>query len=316
MKDFCKLIRWPNIIFIGILLWTMEYWVAAPVLSKLHWGNPLPVWLFICLAVATMLIAAGGYIINDYFDIKIDRINRPDRLIITQSVSKERAMLYYKATTAAGVVAGIIAAIVSHSWTLALIFLVVPGLLWFYSSSYKRQLIIGNIIIAFTAALTPMLIAFIHIGLLKARYGDIIAYTSLEHDLYLWLGGFSVFAFLTTWIREIVKDLQDQIGDRELECHTLPIVIGTPWTCAIATLLIVIVIVLLCLTTFYWLPFPHTWSDISTRYLVFGLLIPLLGEICLIWSAKIPSDYRSAQGLMKFVMFIGTLYSFVICRLL
>jgi 4-hydroxybenzoate polyprenyltransferase len=134
--------------------------------------------------------------------------------------------------------------------------------------------------------------------------------------LYVWLGGFALFALLTTLIREIVKDLQDQTGDRELECHTLPIVIGDTWTKTMVTLLIAATIALL--GWFWWsvLPFERAWNSLSTRYILFGIVVPLLCETALLWSAKIPSDYRAAQTLMKFVMFIGMLYGFVISNTL
>ena len=69
---------------------------------------------------------------------------------------------------------------------------------------------------------------------------------------------------------------------------------------------------LLCWFCFGLLPFPHTWSSLNVRYLVFGLIIPLLCVMALTWAARIPSDYRNAQRLMKFAMFLGLLYSYVI----
>ena len=136
----------------------------------------------------------------------------------------------------------------------------------------------------------------------------------MEHDLLCYLGGFAVFAFLTTWIREIVKDLQDQQGDRELECHTLPIQLGDTWTKVLVTILILATMALMAYSCLALVPFAHTWQSLNVRYLVFGGLIPMACEIWLLWAAKIPSDYRTAQLLMKFIMFIGTLYAIVIFR--
>lgn len=312
MKDYLKLIRCPNLIFIAILLWVMEKWVAVPVLRQSLWQEQLPWWMLLLLIVSTMLIAAGGYVINDYFDVKIDRINRPDRLIVTRTISKEQAMRFFQILTACGVTMGIAVAIIVRSMSLGLIYVIVPGLLWFYSSSYKRQFIIGNIIVAFSSALVPMLIAFANVSYLKHAYGDIVQYSPATHDLYIWMGGFALFAFLCTWIREILKDLQDQMGDRELECHSMPIKCGETTTKVVVTLLILATMGLVAWLAFSVLPFPHVWGCLSIRYVVFGIFVPFACLIWLLWAAKIPSDYRTTQLLMKFIMFLGTLYSYVI----
>ena len=209
------------------------------------------------------------------------------------------------------------AVVVSFMNPLAMVFLLTPGLLWFYSASYKRMLIVGNLIIAFCAAMVPLVVAMADIGYAKVHGGDSdVTASVIGYLLYHWLGGFALFAFLTTWIREIIKDMQDQAGDRELECRTLPIVLGNTWTKAIVTVLIVLMISQLGWLWWYVLPFDRSFSCLSTRYLLFGILIPLFCAAALLWSARIPSDYRTAQRLMKFIMFIGSLYSFCCMRLL
>lgn len=316
IRDLLNLIRWPNLIFIGIILWTMEYWVAQPVMHQIYFDSPLPWWLMMLMMIATLSVAAGGYIINDYFDVKIDRINRPDRLIVTRTISKDTTMLLFQIFTGVGIAAGLLVAGLCRSVSLAMVFVLVPGLLWFYSSSYKRQLIVGNLIIATTSAITPLLVAMVHVAYAEHQFGDIVRYTGLTTLLYQWLGGFALFAFLTTLVREVIKDMQDQMGDREMECHTLPIMIGETWTKVIVTSLILLIAGVICYLQFAVLPFNHTWHSLATRYVVFGLIIPLACELYLLWSAHIPSDYRNAQTLMKFIMFIGTLFSFVIFKLL
>ncbi|MCQ2333560.1 MAG: geranylgeranylglycerol-phosphate geranylgeranyltransferase [Paludibacteraceae bacterium] len=312
MKDYLKLIRIPNLVFIAILLWVMEKWVAVPVLGQSLWQEQLPWWLLLLLIVSTVLIAAGGYVINDYFDVKIDRINRPERLIVTRTISKEQAMRFFQILTACGIAMGIAVAVVVRSTTLGLIYVVVPGLLWFYSSSYKRQFIVGNVIVAFASALVPMLIAFANVSYLKHSYGEVVQYSPASHDLYIWLGGFALFAFLCTWIREVIKDLQDQTGDRELECHSMPIKMGETPTKVFVTAMVLLTVGLIAWLAFSILPFSHVWGCLSTRYVVFGLFVPFVCLLWLVWAAKIPSDYRAPQFLAKFIMFLGTLYAYVI----
>ena len=316
MKAFFQLIRWQNLLFIVMLMWVMQRCVAQAVFRSAGLPDIMPWWYLMLLTAAVVLIAAGGYVINDYFDIKIDRINRPDRLIVTAAVSKQQAMRMFQVFSGLGLAAGLAAAWIVRSWPVATVFLFVPGLLWFYSASYKRMFLVGNLIISFCTALVPLLVAMADASMLLRHADYAVAYVLVGRSLFLWIGGFALFAFLTTWIRETVKDLQDSEGDRELECHTLPVVIGMRWTQVVVTLLVLLTAALLCWLHWAVLPFDTSWGSLSTRYLVFGFLVPFACELALLWSAKIPSDFRTAQGLLKFIMFIGVLYGFVILRLL
>ena len=229
-KDIMRLVRWSNLLFLAALVWLMEKWVATPVLNAAAFGEQMPWYILLLLIAATTLIAGGGYVINDYFDVKIDRINRPDEVVVTRSISKPAAMRLSMSLSGVGIACGLIVALWLRSLPIGILFILIPGLLWFYSSSYKRLFMIGNLIIALLAAVTPLLVAMVNVALLQLRYAEILPYTTLVHDLYAWLGGFALFAFLLTWIREIIKDMQDQMGDRELECHSMPVVWGERWT--------------------------------------------------------------------------------------
>jgi 4-hydroxybenzoate polyprenyltransferase len=312
IRNILQLVRWSNLFFLGALIYVMEKWVVVPILDDVAFGEQLPWYILLLIAAATILIAAGGYVINDYFDIKIDRINRPDQLIVTQYISKENAMRLSIGLSGVGMVCGLVAAWLLRSSTIAILFAIIPGLLWFYSSSYKRLLIVGNVTIALLSALSPMMVAIANVAQLQLKYSTILPYTTLEHDIYAWVGGFSLFAFLLTWIREIVKDLQDQMGDRELECHSMPIVWGNIVTKIVVTALIVLTTVLIGWFWYSLLPFDHSWQSFSTRYIVLAIIIPLWGALWLLWAAKIPSDYRTCQQVLKLTMFLGMLYSFVL----
>ena len=310
-----RLVRWGNLLFLGALVWVMEKWVAVPILNAAAYGEQMPWYILLLLEIAVILIAAGGYVINDYFDVKIDRINRPDAVIVTRTISKPAAMRLSICLSAAGAACGILEAILLRSMTIGILFVIVPGLLWFYSSSYKRLFMIGNLTIALLAAVTPMLVAITNVAILQLRFETILPYISLPHDLYAWLGGFALFAFLLTWIREIIKDMQDQMGDRELECHSMPVVWGDLWTKVFVTALIILTLAIIGHIWYHLLPFPIGWTSLSTRYIALGIVVPLLSAIWLLWSAKIPSDYKSSQQVIKFAMLIGMLYGYVIMRL-
>ena len=302
-NDIMRLVRWSNLLFLAALIWLMEKWVATPILVKAAFGEQIPGYMLLLIILATVLIAAGGYVINDYFDVKIDRINRPDEVIVTRSVSKPAAMRLSMTLSGIGIACGITVAILLRSLTIGILFVLIPGLLWFYSSSYKRLFMIGNLIIALLAAVTPMVVALTNVAILQLRYETILPYTTLPHDLYAWLGGFALFAFLLTWIR-----------DRELECDSMPVVWGESGTKAFVTALIVLTLAIIGHLWWHILPFPTAWTSLSTRYIALGIVTPLLCSIWLLWAAKIPSDYKTCQQVVKFTMLIGMLYSICIVR--
>ncbi len=312
IRDFFRLIRWQNLLFAAAVVWLMEKMVAVPLLERVGLPEILPWWMLYLLLLGVVFIAAGGYVINDYFDVKIDSINRPEQLIVTRSFSKQQAMLFHQVLTGIGIVAGIVVSVFLRSWSLGLTFILIPGLLWFYSSSYKRQFIIGNVIVSVVAAIVPMVVAMANGEYVRLHYANDPLYLYVSRDIYVWIGVFALFDLLTTFIREVLKDLQDQDGDRELECRTLPIRIGDLRTKVLLTVLIAVVAGGAAYIVWYCLPFVHEWKSISVRYWIFGLVIPLLCELYLLWSAKLPSDYKFAQGLMKFIMLIGVLFSIVI----
>lgn len=311
-----RLTRPNNLLFLIILMGVMEKWVAEPILAKYQLAPQLCWWQLFLLIAAVVLIAAGGYVINDYFDVKIDAINRPDKLVITRDVTKAEAMVLFRALTAVGILAGISLALVLKSWLLGSIFVVVPGILWFYSSSYKRMFLVGNLVIALLSGLTPLLVAFANAAVLKLNYGpDHFGSMYVSNELLAWTGGFGLFAFLCTWIREVVKDMQDVEGDRELECHTFPVVCGDLGSKIFATALILLTCAVLSYFNFYLLPISFSWGSFISRFYLL-LLVAFACELALLWVAKLPSDYRNAQVLMKFLMFMGTMYAFCVPKIL
>lgn len=294
----------------------MEKWVLAPVLKHHLLAEALTWWQLLLLILGVVLIAAGGYVINDYFDVKIDQINRPDDLVVTRSVSKQTAMYVFYGLTAVGVGCGVAVSALLHSMSLFTVFVLTPGLLWFYSASYKRQFMVGNLIVAALSAMVPVLMGMATEASLKLQYGsDSVAAQYFANQCYVWMLGFAAFAFLCTWIREVIKDMEDVEGDRELECHTWPVKYGMVGSKIFSTVLILLTMGLLSWVTFSVLPVAFSWGLLASRFYLF-LMLGLLCELWLLWSAKLPQDYRHAQQLMKFIMFIGMMFSVCVGKIL
>ncbi|MDO9633767.1 MAG: geranylgeranylglycerol-phosphate geranylgeranyltransferase [Paludibacter sp.] len=291
----------------------IRQFVIAPLLQTYGFNVFSETLALYLLIAASVLIVAGGYVLNDYFDMKIDAINKPDKQLVGKVISKQTAMLTHQILTFLGVISGLLLAWYVRSFTLGFLFIVGPGLLWFYSASYKRQLIIGNLVVAVIAGMSFLIIGITEMAFLQKKFGNLIFETPIPAQIYAWTGGFAIFSLLLTWIREIIKDLEDEYGDRELECRTMPIVWGTRKTKIVLWAMILLTITLLFMTNHFFIPFEGTFT---LRYIIFGLTLPLVALSYLILRAKNRNDYHQASGLTKFIMLIGILYAPVIYLLL
>ena len=286
----------------------MRQVVLVPILQTFGFNASMETGMLFLLIAATVLIAAGGYVINDYFDVKIDRINRPSKQIVGNTVSRHAAMLLHQILTGVGVVSGLSLSYLTRSFTLAFIFIVIPGLLWFYSASYKRQFLIGNLVVAFISAMTILVVGITQLAILQKEFGSLVFETPIPTLFYSWIGGFALFSFLCTLIREIIKDLEDEKGDREMECHTMAIKWGINKTKIFLYSLIALTIIGLFIVNGIYIHFDGT---LTMRYIIFGLVLPFAVLIYLIYASKSQSDFHQASTLTKVIMLIGVLYSFV-----
>lgn len=316
MKDFLRIIRWQNLLIVvgtmvliryvllGSLVTMMEVQLVtgemAQVALKLPWYD------FVLLVLATICLTAGGYVINDYFDIKTDLINRGN-VIVGTVIPRRKAIMLHNIFNVAGVAAGFLVSWrVGYFW-FGSVFLLVSGLLWFYSASYKRQFLVGNVLVALLTALVPFMVVFFEFPAMYSFYSA----NALSHPFYkllfFWTGGFALFAFLTTLAREIIKDIEDYDGDREYGRNTLPVVIGIKSTRLIVTALVISIMVTLFVV---WLLFVN---DIATLvYMVVALEVPLIIVIYMVLTGKGKKRFHEASTVMKFVMLTGLLYTVVV----
>lgn len=307
LSSYLRLVRVPNLLIIAFMQFKMKVAVIDPILQSYNIPSSSGFNLLL-LILATVFTAAGGYVLNDYFDVRIDAVNKPQKQIVGKVISKKQAMLLYQVLTFAGVVCGLLLSYLLKSFTLSFIFLMAPGLLWFYSSNYKRQFLIGNIVIAFNTALSVLIVAIAEVAFLSLTYGEAVFRTPVPGHIYGWLTGFSIFAFLLTLIREIIKDMEDIEGDREMECRTMPIKWGISKTKIVVYLLIILVMVGLIYVNVRFIPFE---GNLTIRYIIFGLELPLLILAYMIFKAQSTADYHQASTLCKFIMLVGILYCFV-----
>ncbi|MGD0756452.1 MAG: geranylgeranylglycerol-phosphate geranylgeranyltransferase [Bacteroidales bacterium] len=318
MKAFLKLIRWQNLLMVILTMVLMRYAVLAPVISKIGVilikgsGEEVPMTLqfpwydFVLLVAATVFITAGGYVINDYFDIKTDLINK-GKVIVGTKIPRRKAMMWHSVLNIAGVAAGFFISYKAGYIWLGTMFLVVSGLLYFYSASYKRQFLIGNIIVALLTAMVPMLVVFYEWPALYRYYTiNAIRLPQISIIIY-WVGGFAFFAFLTNLIREIIKDIEDFEGDTAYGRNTVPVVIGVLSSKIVSICLIIATIIMLYLAWHFYIN-----DRITLIYLTVAIVLPLFFVIYKLLVSSEKRQLHSASRIMKIVMLTGVLYSIVV----
>ncbi len=310
IRDYIKLVRVPNLIFIAGIQLLMHYCVVTPVLSMYGIAPSMSLFQLALLVIATVFLAAGGYVINDYFDMRIDEINKPDTRIVGQSVSRKEAMFFYQILSGIGVLSGLFLSLYyAKSITYAFIFLMILGLLWFYSSSYKRQLVTGNSIVSLLAAMVPFIVALFENRFFLLEYEPSEELLLISNTIIGWIGGFALFAFLWTFIREVIKDMEDVEGDREMESHTFPVVLGIAKTKILLYVLIVVSLAIGCYVVFRIVPLEGSFS---WRYFLSVIAIPAIFLIYLLFKARNKVDFHQAANTAKLIMLTGTLYSLVV----
>jgi 4-hydroxybenzoate polyprenyltransferase len=318
MIEFLRLVRWKNLLIVVITMVLMRYAVLDPLVKKVGIvlsSNPaqeismqlqFPLIDFILLVVATVFITAGGYVINDYFDIKTDLINR-GKVIVGTKIERRTAMMWHFILNFLGIVIGLYISWKAGYTMMGSLFIIVSGLLYFYSASYKRQFLIGNIIVAILTAAVPMLVAIYEWPALYRYYASNALETPQLDFILYWIGGFALFAFLTTLAREIIKDIEDFEGDVAYGRNTLPVVLGIMTSRIISAVLVIAIIILLYLTWYFYVN-----DKITLIYISVAIVLPLLFVLYRLVRTGEKGNIHKASNIMKIAMLTGVLYSVVV----
>lgn len=315
MKAFMKLIRWQNLLIVIItqlliryalidtLAGTMLLQGVIPAGPESYINLQLPLIDFIILVFATVCITAGGYVINDYFDIRTDLVNKGE-VIVGTKIPRRRAMMWHNILSMLGVLAGFwVSYRIGFLWA-GIAFLLVSGLLYFYSVSYKKQLLVGNIIVAILTSFVPLMVVLYELAAIYEYYGPELISLASAKTIFYWVTGFAVFAFLTTLAREIVKDIEDFEGDRAYGSRSLPVVAGIKLSKAIASLILAATIVLMIIMWSLYIG-----DIISLLYIILAAVLPLLFSILTLIRGKSSSQFRQVSQIIKGVMLTGILYT-------
>ncbi len=303
---YLNLIRYKNLIIIVLLQVLLRYGLIIPILEHYDITPALSTVNFMLLVLTTVLLAASGNVINDYFDLRTDRINRPENVIVGKKVNRRVALLLHVLLSFTGVFIGLYLAYITRRETYVFLFVFIPTILWAYSTTLKKHFLIGNLTIALLTAIVPYLVVSLEFAALERVHGREIVNSTACSLAWFWTTGFAFFAFITNLTREIIKDIQDINGDKAVGCKTLPIEMGIPYSKAVVSILSIGSVIAVWLIYF----FVKGLKDIpyAAIYLIVFITIPYLLLTYTTISAKEPKDMKLPSTICKLIMLFGVLF--------
>ena len=296
---FIKMIRLPNLFFIALTQILFHTAVLNTILLPLGTRPSIDGLNFILLVVSSVLIAAAGYIINDYFDINIDQINKPTANVVDKIVSRRWAMAWHFVLSGVGILLSAWVAWSTGFWYILLGNFMCVLLLFGYSVSLKRKLLSGNIIISL---LTAWVILVISISKINTQTLVIPAVAEAANKITRIAFLYAGFAFISSLIREAIKDIEDLQGDERYGCRTMPIVWGVNAAKVYIAVWLVVILALLVILQVYVARFEWWWA-----YSIVFIIAPFVLIFLQLFRAKGHKDYHRLSNWTKLVMLTGIL---------
>ena len=299
---FFKLIRWPNLFFIAVTQVLFRFFILNFVYRGPNNGYveniKLSLPLFYWLVFASVCIAAAGYIINDYFDVNIDLINKPAKLIIDRYIKRRWTIVWHIVLSFIGLVISCYIGYKLRNFYIPLFNSAAIIALFFYSTTFKRKLLIGNIIISLLTAWVILVLTFSEYRF-KIHSPDIY-WKRLLKVSFIYAG----FAFIISLIREVIKDMEDMHGDAKYGCTTMPIVWGLQVSKVFTAVWVVVITAGVAIIQFYVIQLGW-W--LSAIYSLVAIIIPLIWVLRNLYTAQSPNDFHKLSNAVKLIMFTGIL---------
>lgn len=300
LGTFFRFIRWPNLLFIALTQILFYYFVFPFAYHAASLSNPavfLKQDIFLWIVLSSVFIAAAGYMINDYFDVNIDLINKGERIIIGKYFNRRTAILLHAIFSAIGLVCIAFAGYRLKNIYLPFFNLGAVLLLLFYSTTFKRKLLIGNIVIS-------LLTAWVILVLVAAEYRADMKY----HEAWQYVLKYAIlyggFAFIISLIREVIKDMEDAEGDSKFGCTTMPLAWGMPASKVFAGVWILVLAGMVLALAVYILTFGR-WA--AFIYALVFIVAPLVYILSKLFAANIPEDFHKLSSYVKLIMLAGIL---------
>lgn len=295
---FLKLVRLPNLVFMALTQLLFQFCIYHTLYrGQVPEGDTRG---FILLLFASLFIAAAGYIINDYFDIDIDEVNKPHKMVVDKIIHRRWAIAWHFMLSTTGIGLTVLALPFAQKWYLVLANVLCVVLLWFYSTRFKKSLLTGNVVISVLTAWTILIIFFSKFDIADAfGSGD-----GNAHKFFRLAVLYAGFAFIISLIREAIKDMEDMAGDARYGGNTMPIAWGVTATKIYVAVWLVVLIAILVILQVYVLQF-RWW--LAVAYSVPAIIFPLLVILFKLKNSRSPKEFHTLSNLTKLVMLTGIL---------
>lgn len=285
-----QFIRFPNLVIIALTQYLVRFCVIGTAIDTFQVSE----WAFFLMVLMTVIIAAGGYIINDIRDYSIDLINKPDKVFIEKLLTQAQALRLYQILNLIGLLLGVSLFILLKWWGALIYPIIAIVALNVYANHLKKQAFWGNFSVATLCALIPLMV----LGIEQLEFNLTI---SIQYILYI----YALFAFISTFYREIIKDIEDAEGDEKYGSKTLPIIWGIPKVTQFAKgigwvfQILVVIIIILAWQQGDWL---------SSLYISFLILLPIIWTLLKLQKATTITDFGKISKAIKGIMFTGLMY--------
>ncbi|MCT4630583.1 geranylgeranylglycerol-phosphate geranylgeranyltransferase [Winogradskyella sp.] len=298
MIHFLNLIRWKNLIMIALVQILIKYALLLPFFESHGVITALSPFSFSLLVIATLCIAAGGYVINDIYDIETDKVNKPECVIVNKYISEKAALNLFIILNIIGVGLGYYLANGIDKSGYFPLFFIASSLLYIYASYFKQLVLIGNIVVSLVVALSLLLVGIFELL-------PVITETNknAQIEFFKIIIDYAIFAFMINLIRELVKDIEDIDGDYKAGMQTLPIILGRERANKIA---FVLSLIPLFSVVYYVITSLFKQQFIVGYFLIF-VIAPLIYVSIKLFSAEQKSHYKHISLILKLIMLTGML---------
>ncbi len=296
---FFRLVRWPNLLFILLAESLFHFFIYKPLYPSAALTADYP---FYFIVATSICIAAAGYIINDYFDVNIDQVNKPQSVVVGAHISRRWVIFWHLILSMVGIYISLIAFPFQQYLHIHFSNLVTILILWFYSTNFKRDFLIGNVVIAVLTAWTIGVVYFSKFTLVQLVHPTHMQPTDLKFFKLMLL--YSSFAFILTLVREALKDMEDMNGDEKFGCKTMPIAWGLQTTKVYVAVWLMVLILVLTIIQLYTIPFGW-WIPVT--YCIVTIIAPLVYVLFHLKQAFSSADFNRLSNWIKLAMLMGIL---------
>ena len=293
-KDFLNFIRWKNLLIIALVMLLIKF----VLFEKFELNVALDTFHYGLLTLSTLCLAIAGYIINDIYDIKADRINKPARLYVGRKISRRSAYSLFIGFNSVGLLLGMYLSYHVGHTSYFIIYVITSLLLYQYAKYLKKKFLLGNLIVAFIVFLSivlPLVFDLLPVTSKLNEASQMVAFRLVTV--------FAFFGFLMTLVREIVKDMEDLKGDLEIQVRSLPVVLGMGRTKGIV--LGTVLILFLAILFFAYMLLEHDLY--ASLYMSAFVALPMLYFVYVFWKANDKKELHKSSGVLKIVMLLGIL---------